>query len=462
MSYELIEVVQKTIIEPFLKSEIKNVSFPQPFPFQKGPVHGEIHNVKINNFTLDWENSRVFTLNRDEKPTMLLKNISFDVEFDSHLSFLKFLHFAPRKNTIEVGGFDIVLAFGFHTYDNGTAYAYLDSVDVNLKNFDIHLSESFLRMMLRLAEVFGVKPHQLAEQAFENAIWSFNKTIIERSTEGHSLIFFDYLQTVFTLANLPHVFFNGKSQAFQAVPINIDVIDRRTNLSAPVADYDVMPDYIDDGFPLQLFMSNTMIGQFLWLFFQSGKVDEVFSTLNSPKLFPIQLNTTSIQTVFPHITAQYGENKGMYLEITKGGDYPLAFIRDGRLVTDLSVLMDFWVDTDGSYYPNQGLANCTTCDQAISLNISMFASAVIYQDDPSRIMIIIQDLIPHGVDVLKGEIDPKALQNLLKNILQMTILQLNLQLKDGVPNPIIGKYGINSTSIILETDYLFLGLQFNI
>jgi len=462
MSYDMIEVVQKAIIEPFLKSHIKNVSFAQAFPFHKNLIHGEIHNVKINNMTLDWEKSRVLALNQDEKPTMVLKNISFNAEFDSHLSFLRFLHFAPRKNTMKVGGFDIALAFGFDSFENGTAYAYIDSVDVILKTFDIHLSECFLRMMLLLSEVFGVKPYQLAEKEIENAIWGLNKTLVERSAEGHSLIFFDDLQTKFTLADLPHVFFNWKNQAFQAVPINIEVINTRTNMSAPVADYDMMPDYINDGLPLQLFMSNTMIGQFLWLVFQSGKIDEVFSTLNSPKLFPIQLNTTSIQTVFPNITAQYGENKGMYLEITKGGDYPLVFIRDGRLVTDLSVLMDFWVDTDGSQYPNQGLANCTTCDEAISLNLSIFASAVVYQEDPAKIMIVIQDLIPNGVEVLKGEVDPKKLQDLLKNILQITIIQLNLQFKDGVPNPIIGKYGINNTSIILENDYLFVGLQFNI
>jgi len=176
-------------------------------------------------------------------------------------------------------------------------------------------------------------------------------------------MFFDYLQIIFTLQDLPLVFFNWKNQAFQAVPINIDIIDRKINMNTPVVDCDVIPDYIDDGLPLRLFLSDTMIGQFLWL------VDEVFPTLNSPKLFPIQRNTTRIQTVFPNITSQYGENKGMYLEITKGDGYSLTFIRDGRLVTDLSVLMDFWVDTDVSQYLNQGLANCTTCEQAISLNI---------------------------------------------------------------------------------------------
>jgi len=66
---------------------------------------------------------------------------------------LKFLQSAPRKNILKVRDFDIVVVFGFYTYENGNAYAYIDDVDKILKNFDIHLSESLLRMMLSLAEV---------------------------------------------------------------------------------------------------------------------------------------------------------------------------------------------------------------------------------------------------------------------------------------------------------------------
>ena len=458
-SYDLVEIVQKQIIEPFVKNQIKNLTIPQTLPFHKGPVHGEVSNVKIENFTLDWESSRILTLNKEEKPTMLLKNIALSIEFDAKATALKLFHLKSKGNIVYVRGFDIELVFGFGAYQNGTAYAYIDSTNVQLENLDIHFNQTLLKLMLKIAKFFKFKPQDLAASTIEETILSFNQTLIEKSTEGANLLFLDFLKIGLTLADLPHVFDIG-NKAFQAIPVNIEVLNTKTNMSALVADFDVMPDYVDGSFPVQIFVSNTMIGQFLWLAFQSGKIDQVFSGLNLPKLFPLQLNTTNMQTVFPILTAEYGRNKGVYMEISKGGDYPLAFIRDGRLVGDFALSIDFWVDTDGSQYPNQGLKNCTTCEQAISLNTSIFASALIYQEDSKTIMPHIQDLIVHKVGVEKGEVDSAALQDLLNNMIGSTINALNLQLKDGIANPFIGQYGISSTFLILETDYLFFGLDF--
>ncbi len=459
VSYDLIEALQKQVLEPFLKSQIRNLSISQTIPFKKGPVHGEVSNVKINNFDLDWEGSRILTINKAEKPTTLLKNISLEIQFDAKAAALKLFHLKSKGNIVYVSGFDIELVFGFGAYPNGTAYAYIDSANVQLDKLDIHFNQTLMKILLKIAKFFKFKPEDLAAETIQSTILGFNHTLIEKSTEGASLLYLDFLQIGLTLADIPHVFDLG-NKAFQAVPVNIDVLNTKTHMSALDADFDIMPDFIDQNMPVQFFVSNTMIGQFLWLAFQSGKIDLVYSALNLPKFFPLQLNTTNMQTVFPNLTAEYGRNKGVYMEITKGGDYPLAFIRDGRLVGDFALSIDFWVDTDGSQYPSQGLKNCTTCEHAISLNTSIFASALIYQENSQTIMTQIQNLIVHQVGVEKGNVDSAALQDLLNNMIGSTISAINLQMKDGIANPFIGLLGISSTSLILETDYLFFGLDF--
>jgi len=73
------------------------------------------------------------------------------------------------------------------------------------------------------------------------------------------------------------------------------------------------------------------------MIFNSQVINLVLNNNNSIfKDGPLQLNTSTLDILFPGITV-LGMNKGVYLNVTTTTEYPNLIVREGRLLASMSV-----------------------------------------------------------------------------------------------------------------------------
>jgi len=269
-----------------------------------------------------------------------------------------------------------------------------------------------------------------------------------------------------SLVNLPQIIYALWADEHRTVKsFNWDIQawkgDVRHN---PFSNSDVLPDFYPNFSPVQLIISQEILQVALWTAFQTNAIQLEVSNKDLPEDAPINLNTTDLRVLFPYLADDFGDNKGVYLNITKSGDYPVAQIRDGRIVTKISLNLEFHVDTNSSQYPDQGLVNCTNstdCKKAIHLNVTAFISLVVYSVDQKHIGLQIINVYLPEIAVIKGRVDGKKLQYSLNNLLISMVQQANQQLRGGIEIPELAtKRGVNSTNIMIDVDRLVIGLDF--
>jgi len=456
-NYDIVEALKYTLVKPFFDNFTKNgIQIAKPLSTKVATLNITLTNISISNITLDWKNTHFLTP-IGENPSVVIKNLSASLMFDGDAKG-KLIHLNGKNNTIDISGVDIQVSVGFGTFPNETSYAFLASQNITIQTFSPHLTSSFAQCLVMIAELAHIQIGQVVQFVIQQQFETFNQTVVEKSTQGLSIGLLDMFEIDLSLGDAPFIYTDNK-KPFQAGSINVAISNNITKQSAPVSPADLMPNYSDNSLQVQLLVSENMIEQLLWTVYQSGKVGLTFSTANLPTTVPISLNTTNIGIILPNVTRDYGEDKGMYLQIQKGGDFPLAFIRDGRIVAKLALLMDFYVDTDSSNYPGEGLKNCTTCVKAVSLNATALAAFTLFKFNETTLGVKIMNVGIVKLDSLVGDTDTNGLMSTLNNLLVPIVVQLNTQLQSGIPNPLIGKYGISDTSIIVDTDYLLLGLS---
>jgi hypothetical protein len=456
-NYDIVDALKYTLVKPLFDNYTQNLQIQKPFSTMVATLNITLSNIWIQNITLDWKNTHLLIPDDHSNPSIVIKNLSAFVMFDGNAKG-KLIHLKEKNNTLEVSGVDVTISLGFGTYPNETSYAFIASQEIVIGTFTPHLTSSFAQCLVLIAELVHIPIGQVVQFAITEQFKTINETIIQKSAQGLSIGLLDMFEVDLSLADLPFVYKEGK-QSFQAGSVNLAITNNITKQGAPVSAADLMPNYVDNSLEVQLLVSENMIEQLLWTAFQSGKVDVVLSSANMPKTIPIQLNTSAINIILPNVTRDYGKGKGMYLELSKGGDYPLAFIRDGRILAKLAMLLDFYVDNDGTNYPAQGLKNCTTCEKAVSINATFLAAAVLYKVNQTNIGVNVMNAGVVQMENLVGDTDANGLMTTLNNLLVPIVSQINTQLQDGIANPLIGKYGINDTSINVETDFMMIGLS---
>jgi len=309
-----------------------------------------------------------------------------------------------------------------------------------------------------------MKTPMIISYAIDKVILSLSEKLVAATTQGFQYNFQDLLEVTVAMGDIPFIFNNFSSQAFS---LNFGITNLQTKETAPITSVDILPYSHGNSLPIQLFLGENFIAQALWGVFQVKKAFS-FSGATLPPTAPPILNTSNINTLFPDISEYFEMNKGIYLEVQKGGEYPLVFIRDGRLLIELSVEAAFHVDPDSSQYPQQGLANCTQCQEAIALNATVFASLDLYPINATAIGLDILDIELIQLEYLDGVIGVPNLQNLkiaLNNMIDAMILSINYKYGEielsnfKLVEKLLEKAHVNEVSIGVGTSYLFVGLS---
>ena len=243
---------------------------------------------------------------------------------------------------------------------------------------------------------------------------------------------------------------------YLTLAIDVEIFNNRTKATPTIKETDLLPYRISFDYDIQAFLCNSLLTQLQWLAIDSGvlKLTIDDSMLNGTSS-PVRLNTSSIMLLVPGMTI-YGKDKGIYIKVQAGSTYSQIVFRSGRLVGEVSLILDFYVDKDSSHYPS-GLENCTSCELALSLNATMLLAVHADNQNESLIYANIINIDFYYVTVLSKtiEFDVITFQNLMKDVGRSFVPILNAGLQ-GIPNPLIGKYGIKDLTFRFAVDYLFL------
>jgi len=455
--YQAIDTLQNTVIKPFFEDYTKDLFIDKTFsiPF-RNILTLEIANISVKSISIDWDKTHLLIPNQKNNPSVRIKNLTAFIMFDGKAGN-KIISFKGKNSTLNIVDLEFEINFGFSTHIDGAPYAYIDSTSVHFKKFELNLTNSLADMVIWLADYFKFPKEEFANFLLKEVAKKMNDTLVEKTTWGLNLDLLG-LDTHLTFAQKPYIF-NLFNKPYQAVSVNVEIKNPKTNATAPVAPADLMPDYISNDLQVQFLISENLIQQILWSAFDAGLVNLNLSNADMPESLPISLNTSDITILLPNIERDFGANKGIYLQILAGKETPLSFIRDGRLLVEVDVQVNFWVDKDSSQYPTQGLANCTKCVKAISLDTKALASLVLYRINATNIGVKIINAQVIDMTLLSGDVDPQKLASTLNNLLVSILLQLNVDLASGIPNPLIGMFGVKDMSTTIITDYLFAGLS---
>lgn len=462
-SYELINQIQSELIAPNLES-ILEAAMPTTYSFtHKIPIIGNIKldlsNIELHKFSVDWSDSSLLAPNGENQFSVILKDVSIalSAHYDADI-----LHIANSGDTvISIDNFSATLTIGQQKDKNSENYGLViaDS-KFHIDDIKIHFSDKYLEIA---TDIISHLIGHLGLDLFSDVAQALVKDIISPKIFDLSVKGFSYVLNgeVEFLATLQNLFVNSDGFGTQAVNLNvIDLINNAQPSLAPVTD---MPNSFPDGTQVQLFMSQNVFDQLVWGVFLAEDIGITLSKL--PPSVPFALNTSQMAILVPEILTEFGPNLGMYLNLTDSNSVNNIVIRDGRIVGIVGFLIDMWVDVLSTDYPQQGFANCIeqgNCKQAVGMNTSLFLALDLYNINQTYIGVDVMNIAVANLLVTYGGADKADLQNVLNDLLGSVIPMVNQEVGGGIKNPLIGKYGISAMDIDIETDYIRLGLGFDI
>lgn len=100
---------------------------------------------------------------------------------------------------------------------------------------------------------------------------------------------------------------------------------------------------------------------------------------------PIALTTSGLKLIIADFYDAYGADKGIYVRIYGKNPTQNLYVRNGRILGAMSLMVDFFVDLDSSQYPQKNRLDCTDCVLALTAELQMGLMMTLYNLDESNI-----------------------------------------------------------------------------
>lgn len=240
----------------------------------------------------------------------------------------------------------------------------------------------------------------------------------------------------------------------------INIVNNVTGEKAPTFFDEIIAPTRIEGQQLQFMLASNVLNQIGWLVHQQGLIKASLSNKSLPPDAPISLNTTALRILLPQLADKYSAGKGVYVAVKSANKPPQFYTRDGRLVGVVATNIEFWVDTDSTRYPDEGLENCTTCEKGVAFNNTLLLELNIFKINSSTVGVTVLNVDMVDLNIIAGEgYDAKRLRSAINNVLDGLIPGINTKLRDGITIPIIGFLGINDITVNVNKNYLSLELS---
>jgi hypothetical protein len=485
LDFDQINVLKNATLRPLIEPIIGNFTYAGPIDVNLSlilsTVQVQLSNLAVQNFSLDWDKTVLAPID-ETHVSLTIFDADITIESDYNISYLAFdfngtanitvtnltIIMALQSDNLTFGcGFSLTLSNFSLNFDSVTMA--VDSptiswlVDKIFKTFKCLVIQQINNLVIpmvnpMLIDLFSqTLQFAISPSLLENlALQYINKNLDLPKATGDTYIinitmtrapYVRYAQNLTTLINYTYF----------TLEIDVSVFNNRTNATPAIQETDLLTyrtNFVSD---MQVFLYNSLLIQLQWIMIDSGILKFTIDKTMVPPSLPVTLDTSAMGLLIPGLAARYGPNKSIYLRAQAGSTYSQFVFRAGRLVAEVSLVFDFYVDKDGTYYPGQGIENCTTCDMALSLNATLLLALHADNRDESLIFVNIINLDFYNVGVLTKMIDfdVDSFQTLMKSVGKSFIPIINGGLQ-GISNPVIGLDGIKDFQFNFSVDFLFL------
>ena len=485
LDFTQIDVFKNTTLRPIIKNLVSNLTIKGPIDLNLSLILAtaevQLSNITVQDFSLNWDKT-VLTPVDETHIALTVFDATIKIENDYDIKVLE-LDLGGRANiTITNITTTIILQFSNVTTGSGFSAAITnftlnyDSLQMDVDSPIISglvnkIFKTFKCLVLQKLTEFimsDLNP-QISALTSQPIQIPVNPSILESLAMQYISKNLDmkrsngdtYIVNI-SMSRAPYVRYvvnNTDQFTYLTLAIDVSVFNNRTKSTPVVKEKDLLPNRIFFDYDVQVFLCNSLLTQLQWVIIDSGILHLTLNDAMVPETSPVRLNTSSIMLLVPGMTTKYGQKKGIYLAVSAGSAYSQIVFRSGRLVGEVSLILDFYVDKDSSNYKNQTLENCTQCEKALSLNATMLLALHADNQNMSVIYVNIINVDFYYMTVLSTQIDfdVNSFQTLMKDVGRSFVPILNANLS-GIANPFIGNYSIKDLQFRFSIDYLFLRL----
>ena len=487
LDFVQIDVFKTITLKPLVEQYLSNLTIAGPLELNLSLIISNLtakfSNLEVKQFSLNWDKTMLAPIS-ETKISLTLFDLDIKIENDYEIYFSG-LNLKGRAN-ITLTNLTVVIALEFLNLTTGSGFqASISNFTLNYDSITLDVDSQIITWLTqKIFKVFKCMVIQkltglimadlntqvvaLTSQVIQIPVTpsDFANLIMKKLSPNLRMptkVGDTYVINI-TMSRAPYVrYFSNSTNnfAYMTFAINAAVFNNGTHETPVVQEYDLLPYRVSFDSDIQAFLCNSLLTQLQWVIIDSGILKLSLDDTMMPKTSPIRLNTTSIMLIVPGMTTKYGTNKGIYLGISAASPYSKIVFRSGRLVGEVSLVLDFYVDKDSSNYPTEGFANCASCEKALSLNATLLVA--LHADNLNETVIFANiinlDFYYLTVRETLIEFDVASFQTLMKDVGRSFIPTINAALLN-IPNPIIGKYGVKNMQFKFSVDYLFLQVVF--
>ncbi|CAD8210739.1 unnamed protein product [Paramecium pentaurelia] len=445
-----------------------DIQMKQSFPLI-GKVELEINEVYLQELTLNWDDTFIMPYqNKEDSIILQLRQTNITIEAFTRLVFGGW-QVLNTGTVFKLQNLDFSLVIQFDPTTSKRSWGFKPII----KYVDIALT----RMQFIMDNV--IIPPQAGINAFVDLLTPMiikqtKKMILQVASPALGVLsqnqrlqiaqqLGDYMyQFQITFTQPPSVIYGQTT--FMSLQLDIQIENVDTGNGCPIFDTGSLPNRVHSHQALELILGGNIIDQLLWLLIDSKKLDLTIdnSMLENIDL-PISLTTNGMKLIIPDFYEAYGPDKGIYIRIYGQTAEQQMYIRSGRLLGAMTVMMDFIVDTNSSNYPNNK-SDCESCVIAYTAEVELGVMVTLYNKSPQLFAASVMLVKIIDIDQTSGElltVQQLSIMQTLNSLVGALLPSINQDLQKGIQNPFIGFFGLKEIDITMGDSFISLGVVLN-
>jgi hypothetical protein len=467
IDYGFFDSVQQYVIQPAIQLFLIGETINQTINFNgKSLVYSydvNFTNLTITQFDLDWEKSHFLSPGPNNGSIIQIRGLNLTLAMDLSITVNSIFH---TESACNCSIFDLNADIGLAFSPNPAGTSFYVSIPSATVDFDSMKLSFDSTLGSVFASILNFIVANLAKSLVKSTISSFLTGEVSNQIQNLTMngigIPYSILNITLTIPEQPIVHISP-NQNYITIGFQLNLVNNQTGEQAPAFfEERIVDQYGVQAQQLKLMIASNLLNQVGWAVKQLNIINVTISSKDLPADVPLSLNTTALKILIPELAMKFGPGKGVYIAIKQATAAPRFSARHGRFAGTLSTIIEFWVDTDGKNYPEEGLANCTTCLSALVLNNTLLFDVNLFKIDSSHVGVTILNLDIVDLSIVSGEeFDAYDLKVSINQLLSGFIPTINAGLASGIEIPLIEYLGINDITVGVHKNYLGLKIAMN-
>ncbi|CAD8211083.1 unnamed protein product [Paramecium octaurelia] len=434
-----------------------------------GKVELEINEVYLQELTLNWDDTFIMPYqNKEDSIILQMRSANITVEAFTRLAFGGW-SMLNTGTVFKLQNLDFSLVIQFDPTTSKRSWGFKPII----KYVDIALSRmQFIMDNIIIPPQAGI--NALVDLLTPMIVKQTKKMILKVASPALGLLsqnqrlqvaqqFGDYMyQFQITFTQPPCVIYGETT--FMSLQLDIQIENVDTGNGCPIFDTGSLPNRVNSNQALELIVGGNIVDQLLWILIDSKMLDLTIDNSSLENIdLPISLTTNGMKLIIPDFYEAYGPDKGIYIRMYGQTAEQQMYIRSGRLLGSMTVMLDFIVDTESSNYPNNK-NNCESCVIAYTAEVQLGLMLTLYNKSPELFAASVMLVKIIDIDQTSGElltVQQLSIMQTLNSLVGALLPSINQDLNKGLENPFVGFFGLKEIDITMGDSFMSLGVVLN-